>query len=251
LDPLSEFVLCDLHRSEMDKTYNTVCTKYDPAPPSNSNMTYIYILVPILVVVLLCIGALIYLEHKRRQSDAVWKISKEELKFSDPPEVAGRGTFGLVVIAEYRGTTVAVKRVIPPKDAVSVATNPKASMDLVGHQPKRNSMDSISVYFDDKDNTKNKQSISMAVDVENDGGIQNLRGSMQQCILSSMEMDEPTAMSSGATLNSKQSVFKWFGLKKSKGKNYEQLKHDFIIEMRTLSKLRHPCITTVSCVLYY
>jgi len=41
---------------------------------------------------------------------------------------------------------------------------------LVGHQPKRNSMDSISVYFDDKDNTKNKQSISMAVDVENDGG---------------------------------------------------------------------------------
>lgn len=31
------------------------------------------------------------------------------------PEIAGRGTFGLVLLAEYRGTKVAVKRVIPPK----------------------------------------------------------------------------------------------------------------------------------------
>jgi len=36
-----------------------------------------------------------------------------------------------------------------------------------------------------------------------------------------------------------------FGYGSSGGKNYEQLKQDFIVEMRILSKLRHPCITTV------
>lgn len=39
----------------------------------------------------------------------------DELKFDDPPSILGRGTFGLVLLAEYRGTQVAVKRVIPPK----------------------------------------------------------------------------------------------------------------------------------------
>ena len=51
--------------------------------------------------------------------DAIWEIDKEELKFNDPPEIAGRGTFGLVVKAEYRGTIVAVKRVILPKERVN------------------------------------------------------------------------------------------------------------------------------------
>jgi len=41
------------------------------------------------------------------------------------PEIAGRGTFGLVLLAEYRGTKVAVKRVIPPK----VKTGGKGSDD--------------------------------------------------------------------------------------------------------------------------
>jgi hypothetical protein len=32
--------------------------------------------------------------------------------------------------------------------------------------------------------------------------------------------------------------------------NYEQLKQDFVVEMRVLSKLRHPCITTVSAHIF-
>ena len=41
------------------------------------------------------------------------------MKFDDPREIAGRGTFGWVVKAEYRGTTVAVKRDIPSKERVN------------------------------------------------------------------------------------------------------------------------------------
>jgi len=32
--------------------------------------------------------------------DAIWEFDKEELMFDDPPEIAGRWTFGLVVKAE-------------------------------------------------------------------------------------------------------------------------------------------------------
>lgn len=44
-----------------------------------------------------------------------WQISSDKLTFKDPPQILGRGTFGQVLLAEYRGTHVAVKRVIPPR----------------------------------------------------------------------------------------------------------------------------------------
>ena len=48
----------------------------------------------------------------RKRNDSVWLVKKEELHLGDPPEILGRGTFGLVLLAEYRGTQVAVKRAI-------------------------------------------------------------------------------------------------------------------------------------------
>ena len=116
LDGLSEFELCQLHREEMDKKDNTVCVKYDLQETSSSTTVLVAVLVPILFVIFAVTFVWIYMDRKRRQSDSVWIIDKSDLKFHDPPEIVGRGTFGLVVKAEYRGTTVAVKRVIPPKD---------------------------------------------------------------------------------------------------------------------------------------
>ena len=49
--------------------------------------------------------------RSRRGSPAlVWLIGRDELCFPEPEVVLGRGTYGVVVLAEYRGTTVAVKR---------------------------------------------------------------------------------------------------------------------------------------------
>jgi ABC-type phosphate/phosphonate transport system substrate-binding protein len=69
------------------------------------------IIVPVLLIVALVVH--FYLEWKRRQADSLWVIMPSELKFESPPTVIGQGTFGLVLLAEYRGTEVAVKRVIP------------------------------------------------------------------------------------------------------------------------------------------
>ena len=43
-------------------------------------------------------------------------MRRSELIFAETPRVLGRGTFGLVVEARYRGTLVAVKRVMPSND---------------------------------------------------------------------------------------------------------------------------------------
>lgn len=67
------------------------------------------------LVGIVTIIAFVYTERRRKQADTFWSVKKSELLFNDPPEIIGRGTFGLVLLAEYRGTQVAVKRVMPPK----------------------------------------------------------------------------------------------------------------------------------------
>ena len=66
-----------------------------------------------LLVMLFVTGSL-YLRYLRLKLDGHWSIAMNELKFCEPIELLGRGTFGMVVKAEYRGTFVAIKRVLPP-----------------------------------------------------------------------------------------------------------------------------------------
>jgi hypothetical protein len=60
----------------------------------------------------------------------MWHVNPEELNFSHPVEVIGQGAFGVFVAAEYRGTRVAIKRVIEN-------TRPKAGsvVSVVGSAP--------------------------------------------------------------------------------------------------------------------
>ena len=76
------------------------------------------VLLPAIILPLLAIavvGICFYIKQKHKAADSVWHVKEKELEFDDPPQIIGRGTFGLVLLAEYRGTQVAVKRVIPPK----------------------------------------------------------------------------------------------------------------------------------------
>ena len=284
LDGLTEFDLCQLHREEMDAMDPSVCVKYDPQESDSSNTTILVaVLVPVCVLVLAGTIIFIYIERKRRHADAIWKINKAELKFDDPPEVAGRGTFGLVVKAEYRGTVVAVKRVIPPKDRVNRQSflesenpntdenssvpqaaefNPHGSMvsqlsdlpqskSFKGSQIRKNSLDSMDDIFDDKellasptDLEAGKGTVSFAVPVRNSNDHPNIHSSTEMTVTSSGQIAMNSGSGSSDVQRSKAKWKRWFGYKSS-GKNYEQLKQDFIQEMRTLSKLRHPCITTV------
>jgi hypothetical protein len=46
----------------------------------------------------------IWLNYKKRQSDQLWHINVDELNFDEPVQIIGQGAFGVVVLAEYRGT---------------------------------------------------------------------------------------------------------------------------------------------------
>lgn len=77
------------------------------------NSTIFFVCMALLVGLIALAAGLRYIAHKREKSDQVWHIQEEELSFDEPPEVIGQGGFGEVLLAEYRGTKVAIKRVFP------------------------------------------------------------------------------------------------------------------------------------------
>jgi len=263
LDGLSEYDLCRLHRDEMDKKDGSICVKYDPKESSSSTTILIAVLVPVLFLMSAGIFAYIYTERKRQHADLIWRINKDELKFDNPPEIAGRGTFGLVVKAEYRGTMVAVKQVIPPKNW--------RNRGVFSDYRLLDESESVSGDFKTKDNNSHgtgtaarKTSVlDRIVDDEELGmssGLAVTEASTAIPLYPTHRRASANSETAGSVLSSgNQSHFgngslesssnitwkRFFGSSGSTGKNYEQLKQDFIVEMRTLSKLRHPCITTV------
>eukprot|EP00980_Cylindrotheca_fusiformis_P007596 scaffold1582_cov93-Cylindrotheca_fusiformis.AAC.5 len=176
------------------------------------------ILAPVVIALVAAIGILFFFERKRRQTDALWYIKKEELKFTDPPEIIGRGGFGLILKAEYRGTEVAVKRVLPPRQGER-GWKTKGSTDT-------GSMESS------EDPQTKKQDIG-----KQHLGIRSVsdEGSISQS-MSSTSVLQPTATRVGGTPTIAIA---------SSEISRSQLRKDFIKEMRVLSKLRHSCIATI------
>eukprot|EP00980_Cylindrotheca_fusiformis_P007440 scaffold1534_cov108-Cylindrotheca_fusiformis.AAC.1 len=99
------------------------------------------LLIGVLTAICACILLLIaifYQRHRRRKQDEMWQVNTEELNFSHPVEVIGQGGFGLVLLAEYRGTKVAIKRVLPLLDKANRGKRSGSAVSLSGkdHQEK-------------------------------------------------------------------------------------------------------------------
>lgn len=81
--------------------------------PVGSSCLKIYALVLIVVLPMLMALVAIYIfaaRRRRKAEDSIWKIKRSDLKSADPVKVIGEGGFGMVFLAEYRGTQVAVKK---------------------------------------------------------------------------------------------------------------------------------------------
>mmetsp|Transcript_30602 Transcript_30602/g.57974 ORF Transcript_30602/g.57974 Transcript_30602/m.57974 type:complete len:1242 (+) Transcript_30602:93-3818(+) len=171
-----------------------------------------------------------YVVHMRRKADSVWSVVPSELKFHEPPEVIGQGTFGLVVLAEYRGTQVAVKRVIPVllanENVSGCDDNFELSNVLVDGTTDSGTMET------------EKQGLESSDDIET--GVvavgQDSSGDTKSMGFKSNAFTESDHEGSGKI---------WTPSTMTKNKLQKRLRNDFIAEMRYLSKLRHPCITTV------
>eukprot|EP00594_Rhizosolenia_setigera_P005967 CAMPEP_0178950414 /NCGR_PEP_ID=MMETSP0789-20121207/6639_1 /TAXON_ID=3005 /ORGANISM="Rhizosolenia setigera, Strain CCMP 1694" /LENGTH=1268 /DNA_ID=CAMNT_0020631137 /DNA_START=75 /DNA_END=3882 /DNA_ORIENTATION=- len=253
---------------------------------------------------ILIIALYLYVEFKTRKADSFWSVKTEELNFNDPPQIIGRGTFGLVLLAEYRGTQVAVKRVIPPrmkgdtksshKSSASSSnfllkiSNPKARLSASAEMRKRSSVQdafdgkdvdlvttssneeqkppqvvfsgndiessamengekkSTKVEFDEDAKKYGKTSGVMASGMSSGIMSSGMSSGFSIGLMSGTSSGLSSGMSSGATLSSRASSIISGSLSFLKNRDeYTILKNDFIKEMRHLSKLRHPCITTV------
>lgn len=183
------------------------------------------------VAVLLAIYLLIR-EHKKKSNDSVWKVNKEELKFEEPPVVLGRGSFGMVLQAEYRGTQVAVKRVLPQVEEDSNDPGkPSLFPGISRESPVLDSVDALST-------------------IEEGMSPSNQSGGMESGKNVGLKSGRMTSVGSwggiGFGSHSTQLTSKpsW-GTKVHERRAYKNLKKDFIEEMRYISRLRHPCVTTV------
>ena len=207
----------------------------------------------------------LYLRYKKHQNDSVWHINVDELHFNEPPEVIGQGGFGVVILGQYRGTKVAVKRVLPPKESRmgstkrgSVIGNPMSQ----GVAPVSGTADlsqSVSgngtraVGFEDGGSDDDiecggrSKSISSKswernfVDVKNFG---NPLKVIESATLSNHGSSEGVRASRSFTDSSVQFITRLLP-EALRFDEHTKAKRDFVVEMRLLSRLRHPCITTV------
>ncbi|CAB9511219.1 activated protein kinase catalytic subunit alpha-1 [Seminavis robusta] len=177
--------------------------------------------VPLLAICLIGLGLFWYMKTIKTRADAIWKINKEELIFADPAEVIGSGSFGEVLLAEYRGTKVAVKHVLPSKN-----------LRLSGMDDTRDTL-SLDDSGDDIEQPKKKRGHSS--------------WGMASIGLSSTTSKTGMQGRSGSA-SGRSSFFgrmTMFGSSANGSIDLKAMKADFIREMRYLSKLRHPCITMV------
>eukprot|EP00980_Cylindrotheca_fusiformis_P022517 scaffold9394_cov67-Cylindrotheca_fusiformis.AAC.2 len=92
-----------------------------------------------------------FLSYKRRKNDEMWQVSPEELNFSHPVEIIGQGAFGVVLAAEYRGTKVAIKRVIArenPRSTRGSQTNGSENASPTVNSEKADHIDPEGGYID-------------------------------------------------------------------------------------------------------
>ena len=169
-----------------------------------------------IVIPLVLLGAIVVycIFFKQRESgDSVWKVKASELEFDmvegedgkKVPRVIGMGGFGVVLLAEYRGTKVAIKKVIPPGLRNSLSTRTSNDIKLRTWEP-----DSPA---DPEEGGVNPGLLSMGVHNTGMPSSSNLGGSLDR-----------TAY--------------------RQKRKYKKMKADFVVEMRQLAKLRHPNITT-------
>eukprot|EP00985_Skeletonema_marinoi_P004688 scaffold2027_cov148-Skeletonema_marinoi.AAC.17 len=237
--------------------------------PVNQNIGAAAIVAIVLAVVLVAVISVgMLLRKRRKQNEISWEINPADLKFDEPPVVIGRGTFGLVLLAEYRGTTVAVKRVLPPR---SVAQGQRHGSSSGGKQRRVGSLDDDSNKFDlesglssgeGQSKSRRKGKVAFSNDAANNihegiEWLENKNGDNTNKNVSNNSVDfnpgvlsgtsVSGTMSGGSTTATKRRVNKILtsiGIGKEDD-GYEKLKRQFINEMRLLSTLRHPNICTV------
>lgn len=244
------------------------------------------------IIVAIGIILFFYLGYKKKQSDSVWHINVEELHFNEPPEVIGAGGFGVVILGVYRGTKVAVKRVLPPVKMTtggssglqpSESQNDVIECEGIGHGSEKLDSHQTTKKKDSKSkHHNNKSSVQFgsstnSTDIESQQAMGTTYSVLMQTqtqmqaqgsvsgsnkdweklmafhhsnndIIKLLESATSSDHGTGSMFDgsdSKHHVLKRFLPMWLRFDAHSRRVNEFVNEMRLLSRLRHPCITTV------
>ena len=194
-------------------------------------------------------AALFYIAYKKKKNDEVWHVSAEELHFNHPVEIVGQGAFGVVLLAEYRGTSVAIKRVLAKKDR-NTRNGSVASVGSVGGQSVIEDDDNEGIETGENGGGTASGTTSGFGDLDFLGRFSfngRKRGRFGRWFGRRRKDDSARhnlsilgSVSAGGSMS--RGIATWlFPSCNETARRHEQFKE----EMRLLSRLRHPCITTV------
>ncbi|CAJ1941384.1 unnamed protein product [Cylindrotheca closterium] len=199
--------------------------------------------------------ALFYIAYKKKKNDEVWHVNVEELHFNHPVEIVGQGAFGVVLLAEYRGTKVAIKRVLAKKDK-STRSGSVASIGSVGARSVSEDGEHEDVETGETPGTTSGAGGTASGTTSGFGDLDFLggfsfngrkRGRLNRLFGRgykdySAKLNLSILGSVSAKGSTSQGIATWlFPSCNETARRHEEFKE----EMRLLSRLRHPCITTV------
>ncbi|CAB9508917.1 Receptor-type guanylate cyclase gcy [Seminavis robusta] len=235
---------CQLEGLSCDDEYNCLCSPCEKPLVCENNFVkwgnqcvsigWVVAMVLAPIILLIIVAVKWYVNEKRRAADSVWTVEAKELQFGHPPVVLGEGSFGRVLLADYRGTKVAVKRIGGKKRAASTSTDNMS--DVTSGNGSHGAVEipygAESCTTDVKESFLQEYNDTPRDVVVKDHDMASIDSSDQDRVIVSRQNRQSTRWSPAAH----------FG---SHGMATSTVRADFVREMRLLSKLRHPCITTV------
>ena len=253
---------CDDDRREADEIGQCVCRK--GTVEIGSRCVLLVVLIPTLVgcvVLLTLLGMFMYLRLQRQKAEAKWQISPSELNFHEPPRVLGRGTFGVVLLAEWKGAQVAVKGVLPSGDMKTAEKETKSNngnsilhsspkdmdiempLELMRHSDTTEDDKDASHSENDNGNMQNGYSSTLHVDARrmahaiNQGSWTGMSSVSLESVFSNHRKKQSQRKSTGdedAGSKCRPHFYKRF----IDQRRHTQVNSDFLKEIRILSSLR-------------
>ena len=186
-----------------------------------------FILAPVSLLVILVAVLVVWL--KTRRDNNLWKIDGKEIHYDTPPVQLGQGGFGIVYLAEFRGTQVAVKKLRGREGGAPGSTNNN------GSTTKR--------HFSTPETGMGYRDVSAP---ERAKPTHHTVGKEDQDIQVEQPISGPSMSSWGHINTGGHRTKRAAGLTlfPTKRPNGYALK-DLAADMRLLSSLRHPCITAI------
>lgn len=226
------------------------------------------IVLPVLILVIFAVRWL--LKWQQRRSDQLWHIKPHELDFDEPVVCLGKGSFGIVVKAEYRGSKVALKAMLPrsrkamwaalgsvaasagddgSKRVAAVSATQTAAVRKGALSPL---ITGYGYTVDEKQRGVEKlhralrNAVRSADNSEAANDTEHKPGRTQDVVSSSKA--HGTNMEGGSRSRSRTRTLlsntgRWLSRRLSTRERQKRV--EFTLEMRLLSKLRHPCVATV------